>query len=276
MPQALSVAFPANAAMRNDTLTGFGVGSYCRGVSPEIEKLLVIQDRDKRLIQLEQQLVRIPAERMEIEERAKAATSRLEELKAKAKLTEAERKQLENDVGSKRTQIDKWRSQQVQTKKNEEYQALAHEVESAEKEIFKIEDKELDLMDRSEKLAAEIKAEQKVLDEVNAQAQRQKETIVKRESAMKEEIEKLKAERVTLAASVDESYLGRYERIMRHRQDVAIVPLQHGNCGGCHLQMPPQVVHQAKRSEELVTCEQCGRILYWTGEYEAASPTALR
>ena len=63
-------------------------------MSPEIEKLLVIQDRDKRLIQLEQQLLRIPGERVEIEERAKAATSRLEELKSKAKLTEAERKQL--------------------------------------------------------------------------------------------------------------------------------------------------------------------------------------
>jgi predicted nucleic acid-binding Zn-ribbon protein len=93
---------------------------------------------------------------------------------------------------------------------------------------------------------------------------------------MKEEIEKLKAERVTLAASVDESYLSRYERIMRHRQDVAVVPVQHGNCGGCHLQLPPQVAHQAKRSEEMVTCEQCGRILYWSGEYEPASPTALR
>jgi len=245
-------------------------------VSPEIEKLLVIQDRDRRLILLEQQLVRIPAELAEIEERARAATSRLEELKLKAKLTESERKQWENDVGSKRTQIDKWRSQQVQTKKNEEYQALAHEVENAEKEIFKIEDKELDLMERSEKLATEIKAEQQVLNDVNAQAQRQKETIGKRESAMKEEIEKLKAERATLAAGVDESYLGRYERIMRHRQDVAIVPLQHGNCGGCHLQMPPQVVHQAKRNEELVTCEQCGRILYWSGEYEPAAEHAGR
>jgi predicted nucleic acid-binding Zn-ribbon protein len=245
-------------------------------VSPEIEKLLVIQDRDKRLIQLEQQLQRIPTERAEIEERAKAASSRLEELKGKAKLTEAERKQLENEVASKKTQIDKWRSQQVQTKKNEEYQALAHEVENAEKEIFKIEDKELDLMERNEKIAAEIKAEQKVLDEVNAQAARQKDTIGKREVAMKDEIEKIKAERATLAGSVDESFLSRYERIMRHRQDVAIVPVQHGNCGGCHLQLPPQVAHQAKRSEEMVTCEQCGRILYWSGEYEPAAPTALR
>jgi hypothetical protein len=245
-------------------------------VSPEIEKLLVIQDRDKRLIQLEHQLARIPVERAEIEERAKSATSRLEDLKTKSKLTESERKQLENDVGSKRTQIDKWRSQQVQTKKNEEYQALAHEVENAEKEIFKIEDKELDLMERSEKIAAEIKAEQQVLADVNAQAQRQKETISARESAVKVEIEKLKAERAALSAGVDESSLRRYERIMAHRQDVAIVPLHHGNCGGCHLQMPPQVVHQAKRSEEMVTCEQCGRILYWSGEYEPASPTALR
>lgn len=247
-----------------------------RAVSPEIEKLLVIQDRDKRRIQLEHQLQRIPAEREEIEVRAKAATSRLEELKAKAKHAESERKQLENEVASKRTQIDKWRSQQVQTKKNEEYQALAHEVANAEKEIFKIEDKELDLMDRSEKLAAEIKAEQQVLNDVNAQAQRQKETIGKRETAVKEEIEKIKAERAALCASVDESFLSRYERIMAHRQDVAVVPLQHGNCGGCHLQLPPQVVHQAKRSPEIVTCDQCGRILYWSGEYEPAGENAGR
>lgn len=247
------------------------VTGILRYVSPEIEKLLVIQDRDKRLIQLEQQLQRIPAERVEIEERAKAATSRLEELKGKARLTESDRKQLENEVASKRTQIDKWRSQQVLTKKNEEYQALAHEVSNAEKAIFKIEDKELDLMDVSEKLASEIKAEQQVLNDVNAQAQRQKETIGKREAAMKEEIEKLKAERATLSAGVDESFLNRYQRIMRHRQDVAIVPVQHGNCGGCHLQLPPQVVHQAKRSAEMVTCEQCGRILYWSGEFEAAT-----
>ncbi len=245
-------------------------------VSPEIEKLLVIQDRDKRLIQLEQQLQRMPIERAEIEERAKAAAIRMEELKAKVKHTESERKQLENEVSSKRTQIDKWRSQQVQTKKNEEYQALAHEVENAEKEIFKIEDKELDLMDRSEKIAAEIKAEQQVLNDVNAQAQRQTETIGKRETAMKEEIEKIKAERAALCASVDESFLSRYERIMSHRKDVAIVPLQHGNCGGCHLQLPPQVVHQAKRSAELVTCDQCGRILYWSGEYEPAAEHASR
>ncbi len=245
-------------------------------VSPEIEKLLIIQDRDKRCIQLENQLQRIPAEREEIEARAKAASSRLEELKAKVKHAESERKQLENEVASKRTQIDKWRSQQVQTKKNEEYQALAHEVSNAEKEIFKLEDKELDLMDRSEKLAAEIKAEQQVLNEVNAQAQRQKDTINKREAAVKEEIDKIKAERTSLCAGVDESFLSRYERIMTHRKDVAVVPVQHGNCGGCHLQLPPQVVHQAKRSPEMVTCDQCGRILYWSGEYEPVGENASR
>ena len=247
-----------------------------KAVSPEIEKLLVIQDRDKRCMLLEQQLQRIPVEREEIEARAKAASSRLEELKAKVKHAESERKQLENEVSSKRTQIDKWRSQQVQTKKNEEYQALAHEVESAEREIFKIEDKELDLMDRTEKLTAEIKLEQQVLNDVNAQAQRQKDTIGKRETAMKEEIEKIKAERASLCAGVDESFLSRYERIMSHRKDVAVVPLQHGNCGGCHLQLPPQVVHQAKRSSEVVTCDQCGRILYWSGEYEPAAEHASR
>lgn len=231
---------------------------------------MIIQERDRRALQLEQELKRIPVERAQIEARAQAATSRLEELKLKAKQIESERKELENQVGTKREQIAKWRGQQVLTKKNEEYQALTHEIESAEKEIFKIEDKELDLMDTAEKLAAEVKKEQQVLADVSAVAQRQKDTLAQREAAMKTELEKLKADRGALCKDVDESMMSRYERIMRHRKDSAVVPVQHGICGGCHLQIPPQVIHQAKSGEELVTCDQCGRILYWSREFEPA------
>jgi predicted nucleic acid-binding Zn-ribbon protein len=106
------------------------------------------------------------------------------------------------------------------------------------------------------------------LAEVSAVAQRQKDTLGQRETAMKAELEKLKADRVALCKDVDESMMSRYERIMRHRKDSAIVPVQHGICGGCHLQIPPQVIHQAKSGGELVTCDQCGRILYWSREFE--------
>jgi len=237
-------------------------------VSPSIEKLLIIQERDRRVLQLDQELKRIPDERAEIEARAKAATSRLEELKLKARQIESERKELENQVAAKRELINKWRAQQVLTKKNEEYQALTHEIENAEKEIFKIEDKELDLMETAEKLAAEIRKEQQVLTEVSAVSQRQRQTLDQREAAIKAEMEKLKADRGTLCKDVDPSMMSRYERIMRHRKDSAVVPVQHGICGGCHLQIPPQVMHQAKSGEELVTCDQCGRILYWSREFE--------
>jgi len=245
-------------------------------VSPHIEKLLVIQDRDRRLIQLEQQLLRIPAERTEIEGRTRAASGRLEELRLRLRQTESERKQLEVEAAAKRAQADKYRGQQLQTKKNEEYQALAHEIEGCEKAVREIEDRELDLMEQAEKLAAEIKAEQQVLNDVNAQAARQRDAIAKREADSKADIEKLKAERAEMAGGVEESFMGRYERIMRHRRDAAIVPVQHGNCGGCHLQLPPQTVHRAKGGEGLVTCDECGRILYWIAEYEHATQAAAR
>ena len=53
---------------------------------------------------------------------------------------------------------------------------------------------------------------------------------------------------------------------LRSKGDVAIVPVQHGNCGGCHLQIPPQLIHNAKRGTELTSCDYCGRILYWQPE----------
>ena len=178
-------------------------------VSPEIEKLLVIQDRDRRLLQLEQELQRIPVEKQEIESKLKTGATRLEELKLKAKQTESARKSLENDAEAKRTQINKWRSQQVMTKKNEEYQALTHEIQGAEKEIFQIEDKELDLMEQAEKFGAEIKREQQLVAELTALVDRQRQTLGQREAAMKAELTNIKNERNELCKTVDESMLSR-------------------------------------------------------------------
>ena len=63
---------------------------------------------------------------------------------------------------------------------------------------------------------------------------------------------------------------------MGHRHDAAVVPVQHGICGGCHLHIPPQLAHAARGGVELVTCDQCGRILYWSPEFEAVSHDAVR
>jgi len=76
------------------------------------------------------------------------AQGSLEAAKLRGKQIESERKQLELDVEAKKTQIEKYANQQLQTRKNEEYRALAHEIETCKADIHKIEDKEIELMEQ--------------------------------------------------------------------------------------------------------------------------------
>lgn len=231
-----------------------------------LEKLLVIQDRDRRIAELKSESTRIPAEITAAEQRVKAEAARLENAKTELKHIEADRKKLEIDADSKRAQITKYRMQLNLIKSNTEYQALLKEISKTEADIRHIEDGELDFMEKLERLQPELKAEQAQLKDVTAKGETEKADLQKRAKLIEEELVQLRAERERLVAAVDPDVLTRYERLLRSKGDLAIVPIKHGNCGGCHLNIPPQVAHDAKKSDELASCSYCGRILYWQTE----------
>ncbi len=231
-----------------------------------LEKLLVIQDRDRRLAQLKAESARIPAQIAAVEQRVKAEAARLENGKNELKHIEAERKKLEVEAESKRAQLIKYRTQLNLIKSNTEYQALLKEIAKTEDDIRHIEDVELDLMERLEKLQPVLKEEQARLREVTAKGEAEKADLQKRATLIQEELRQLAAERQQLVAAIDADVLSRYERLLRSKGDFAIVPIKHGNCGGCHINIPPQVVHDARNGSELTSCSYCGRILYWQAE----------
>ena len=105
-----------------------------------IEKLLILQDRDRKILRVQQELAHIAPERESLHARAASTQSQLDAAKNRVKQIEAERKRLEVDVEAKKTQIEKYANQQLQTRKNEEYRALAHEIDGCKAEINKIED----------------------------------------------------------------------------------------------------------------------------------------
>src|SRR5882757_4514915 len=115
-----------------------------------IEKLLILQDRDRRIMRLKDQLARVEPERQMLQAKSSGTLASHEAAKLRGKQIETERKDLELEVQAKKTQIEKYGLQQFQTKKNEEYRALAHEMETCKEAIVKIEDKEIELMEQAE------------------------------------------------------------------------------------------------------------------------------
>src|SRR5262245_23676110 len=104
---------------------------------PVIEKLLVLQDRDRKIMTLQDELARIGPERQALQAKLAARQSDLEAAKHQVKHLESERKKLELEVDAKKQLIEKYSLQQFQTKKNEEYRALSHEIELCKQAIVK-------------------------------------------------------------------------------------------------------------------------------------------
>ena len=231
-----------------------------------LQQLLVVQERDRRLAQLKAEAARIPIEIAAAHQRLVDESAKFDQAKTELKQIESQRKQLEVDADSKRQQILKYRTQLNQIKSNTEYQALLKEINKAEADIRQVEDVELEFMDRLDKLQPALKQEQAQLKDLTSKADTAKAELQRRAALIETERQQLQGEREKLVASVDSDALSRYERLLRSKGDLAIVPIKHGNCGGCHLNLPPQTVHTAKGERELASCSYCGRILYWQAE----------
>jgi predicted nucleic acid-binding Zn-ribbon protein len=231
-------------------------------MNPLIEQLLVVQDRDQRIKAHRLQEKNVPGERSALEAKREAAKGAFEAMRERAKHNEVERRKLEVEAQTKRDAIARYRSQQTQTRKNEEYQALLHEIQRAEEEIRTIEDRELDLMEEAEKFAAEVKGGEVELKRTNDSIAQQLRDLDEKSANLTKRLEELVTERAKLADAIDPETLSLYDRILKSKGDVAIVPLEHEICQGCHMKTPGTTVSLVRAGEDLVQDPNCGRILY--------------
>jgi uncharacterized protein len=235
-----------------------------------IEKLLILQDRDRRIRQEQGELARIEPERQTLKAKAATAQAALENTKLRTKQIESARKDLELEVETKKQMIVRYSNQQFQTRKNEEYRALAHEIDTCKAAIFEIENREIEFMEQAEAAQKEILRATQGAKDARTLVDEQVAQLDAREQNLLKELAKLEANREELAAAVDESARSRYERLVRSKGENVVVGVQHGVCGGCHMKLPPQLLVTCQADKELVGCSNCGRILYYTPDMDLA------
>lgn len=229
-----------------------------------IEKLLILQDRDRKLRHVEAELAHIEPERQTLKSKSSGAQAALDNARLLVKQIESERKQLELDVEAKKTQIERYANQQLQTRKNEEYRALAHEIETCKANINKIEDQEIELMEKTERALKEVARLTKEADAAKALSNDKVAQLGSREENLKKELAELRSNREELAAAVDATVRARYERLIKSKGENVVVGVHHGVCGGCHMKLLAQTLVACQSDQEVVACTNCGRILYYT------------
>jgi uncharacterized protein len=235
-----------------------------------IEKLLILQDRDQRIRRVESELAHIEPERQTLKAKVAATQNQLESAKLHVRQIESERKRLELEVEAKKQQIDRYANQQLQTRKNEEYRALAHEIEICKAEITKIEDQEIELMEQGEQGQKDIARLTREADDAKKLVEEQVGRLGDREQNLRKELAESVSNREELAAAVDTAARARYERLVKSKGANVVVGVQHGVCGGCHMKLPAQVLVTCQQQQEVVGCTNCGRILYYSRDMALA------
>ena len=229
---------------------------------PELEQLLVLQDRQQKIKQIETEIETVPLQRKSLEAQLAASVAGVEVLKQKNRHVEMDRKKLELDVGTRAETIARLKTQQYQTRKNDEFQAIGHEIERYENEIRKIEDEELELMVQADTIKVDLAEEEKKAGVVRESIARQTKDLEAKSTTLQSQLEELSKERAEIAGKIDEDLLSRFERLFKSKGDAVVVALEHEVCTGCHMKVTTQTAHRVKAGKEIVSCENCGRILF--------------
>lgn len=229
---------------------------------PAIQSLLVIQDRDRRIAELGTQLDRLPGD----ETRAKGRLSADENAVAAAKKALLDQgvaiKNIELDIDTRKTTIARLKNQQFETRKNEEYRALGNEVVRYEAEVDDLETRLLELMEVADALRAKLSAAEATLAASTKIVADDLETLATRKRNLSAQLAETQAERDQLAAAASGEVLDLYERLVKKKGVPSVVPVQNGQCGGCHVKLVAATLIKAQSAPPPVQCENCGRLLY--------------
>lgn len=229
---------------------------------PEIEQLLIIQDRDQKLKELNSDIERLPLEELQAKERLKAATTSVEISEKAFMENEIAMKNIELDIDTRKDSITKLKVQQMETKKNDEFAVMEHSINNYQSEIVKLEDSQLELMEKGESQSETLQhnkdnlaKDQKIVDSELAIIRERKIQITKK-------VTELEIDRKEISSNIAPDLLDQYNRIFKSKKGDAVSELINDICSGCHMKVTPSTALAVKAEKVVTTCDQCGRILY--------------
>lgn len=239
----------------------------------QMEYLVRLQAIDTRLGLLKAEAARIP-ERVEAARRLLLeAQRRLVQSQTEGEASARQKREKERELEACEEKLSKARNRQSEIKTNKEYQAHLQEIESLKLEKGRVEEELLVLMDQVETSKREEAERARIVKDTEQKFERERQQLEKQSETLKTELETSEKEREATVPIMDPKLLKMYQQLKDLHHDLAVVPIQRGTCGGCHMNIPPQRVAEVKTRERILTCSECQRIIYWP--VLAELPTAI-
>ena len=231
-------------------------------VEEQIKMLIELQELDSEIFAKKRILDAIPEKIKTLESELEEKSTNLKKVEEETKGLHVKRKEKEVELQTKEETIKKYQTQLYQVKTNQEYSSLEKEIASTKADSSVLEEEIIAILDQTEELQKKIADEKKLVETEKNKVAEEKKKLEAEKAANQKGLDDLSLKRREFVVKVNKSILSKYERILENKDGLALVPVVGEKCGGCNMNLPPQVANEAKLKKDFTFCGNCSRILY--------------
>ncbi len=229
----------------------------------ELLTLIKIQECDSQLVKLSGKKKLLPESIEKLDREFSMFEDNIKKNKVSHDEIKARRTENENKIKKINENIVKTKERMLEVKNNKEYQAMLKEIETAESSRNQVESEIITLLEELDKLAVLVKKDEEILQQGRQKYEQDKKALEDDLNAVDSDVTAWEQKRVALQQNVSAELISRYERIKKRNKGIGVTFVWKAVCNGCHMNIPPQLYNEVQRSEELFSCPNCNRIIYF-------------
>jgi uncharacterized protein len=230
---------------------------------PDLERVIHLQQIEDAAERARRTIADEPARQQQLAAAFAAARQALEDERARLAANQSARRAIDKELAMQQARLSKFRDQLMEVKTNREYQAMQKEIETAQHEVRKQEDRLLEQMIEFDEVTRQVKQAEEAFAREQAAIETERAALSVQLADAGAAIGTLAAERAALAAQISPPILGLFERVLKYRKISAVAPVRGGRCSACQILIRPQTVNELRRNEIIYQCGSCQRILYY-------------
>ena len=233
-------------------------------MSPDLQRLIKLQQLESTITDAKATLAAHPQRLADADARLNESKQAVEAAKGRLKDNQEARRNLEKDVAVYQGRLTKFKDQLSLVKTNKEYQAMQHEIATAQSDLGGVEEKVLELMLEADTITADVKRAEAALTTRQKEIDAEKKELTEEPASVEISLKEASEARAELVKGLDARLMAIFEQVARVRKGVAIsTATRDGLCSACHVRLRPFVFQQVRQNDAIIQCESCQRILYW-------------
>jgi predicted nucleic acid-binding Zn-ribbon protein len=233
-------------------------------MSPDLQRLIRLQQLESTIADARSTIASHPQRLADADARLNDSTRAVEAAKGRLKENQEARRTLEKDVAVYQGRLTKFKDQLSLVKTNKEYQAIQHEIATAQSDLGAVEEKVLERMLDADTITADVKRAETALAARQKEIDTEKKDLAQELTSVEASLTRATQERAELVKDVEPRLMALFEQVARARKGVAICgATRDGLCSLCHVRLRPPVFQQVRHNDSIIQCESCQRVLYW-------------